>query len=201
MKGKEAWKEANDLGALKSPDTPQFDPEEVYKRKEQWCKDQGFDLEDPGYIEYMAELKRFLDSRCLNTYGDCEVSILWGKTMLDHFTHVPPEEAQLDQFQATMIFIKPDQVLTDILEKCRVNLKSKIGILASGNVKDTKRDELTEEQIKNNYVVLSGVKPRSKYIQIWVDEAVPDPQDNPCCQDHLQHLERFPLPEEVVGES
>ena len=174
------------LGALAPHNVPQFDPEEIYNRKVQWCKDQGFDLEDPGYIEYMAELKRFLDSRCLNTYGDCELTILWGKSMAPGYENVKPEEAQLEMFQSSMVFIKPDQVLTDILEQCRVDCKSKIGILVSGNVKDTKKEELTEKQIEEDYVVLSGVKPRSKYIQIWVDEEIGDySSENPFCQDHL----------------
>tara|TARA_E500000331_G_scaffold355445_1_gene410920 strand:- start:2084 stop:2698 length:615 start_codon:yes stop_codon:yes gene_type:complete len=190
------------LGSLQPPDVPQFDPEQILKNIEKRSRDQGFDLEDPGYIEYYNEVKRFLDSRSLNTYGDCEITILWGKTMQDQYHDVKPEEAQLDMFQATMVFIKPDQILTDVLEQCRVKVKSKVGILVSGNVKDTKKEELTEKQIEEDYVVISGVKPRSKYIQIWVDEEIGDySSENPFCQDHLQHLERFPLPEEVIEES
>ena len=194
MNGKQDWKEQNNLSALQFPVTPTWDPDEVLKRKEEWCIEQGFDLEDPGYIEYMAELKRFLYSRCQNTYGDCEITMLWGQSMQPDYEDVHPEIRELHMFQSTMIFIKPDQILTDILEQCNINNKEKIGILVSGNVKDTKKDELTKKQIEENMVVLSGVKPRSKYIQIWVDEPMPDIKTGkPFSQDHLKHLKRFPL--------
>tara|TARA_B100000902_G_C27176462_1_gene846621 strand:+ start:144 stop:776 length:633 start_codon:yes stop_codon:yes gene_type:complete len=198
------FKDVSNLGALNPPEVPQFDPHQILKDVEQRAIDQGFDLEDPGYIEYYNELKRFLDSRSLNTYGDCEVTILWGKTMQDDYVGISPEEGQLDMFQSTMVFVKPDQILTDVLEQCRVNCKSKIGILVTGNVKDIKKDEIEEKEIQDwetrfgsyfkaddklkKYVILSGVKPRSKYVQILVDEEVPDPAGSPFSQDHLQHL-------------
>ena len=51
---------------------------------------------------------------------------------------------------------------------------------------DIWKKKLTEKQIEEDYVVLSGVKPRSKYIQIWVDEEIGDySSENPFCQDHL----------------
>ena len=69
-----------------------------------------------------------------------------------------------------MIFVKPDEIISDIASKCIVNLpENDLGILISGNIKDTKKDTLTEEQIDQGYCVISGVKPRSKYVSIAIE--------------------------------
>ena len=133
---------------------------DILMRLEKRCRDDGFDLTDPGYIEYYNAVKEYLENRCTNTYGDCEVTFIYKDDILEN-SQEPRSE---------MIFVKPDEIISDIDSKCIVNLpENDLGILISGNIKDTKKDTLTEEQIDQGYCVLSGVKPRSKYVSIAIE--------------------------------
>ena len=145
-------------GATLIPDT-QRDLMEPLDALEKRCRDEGFDLTDPGYIEYYNAVKEYLENRCTNTYGDCEVSFLY-KDDLQPNTREPKTQ---------MIFVKPDQTVGSVAKACYVKLQpNAIGKLIDGNVKDTMKDTLTQEQIDDGYVVIDGVKPRSKYIKIEI---------------------------------
>lgn len=131
--------------------------------------DNDIDTSDPGYIEYLEALEKYyaeqIANTCTNTYGDCEVTFAFK----DHGV----------QEHGVMVFCKPDDIVSEVAEKCGVELFGKcqteedckkcIGILEKGNVKDEKRHLLTNQQIDAGYVVLCGSKPRSKFIQIRVD--------------------------------
>tara|TARA_B100000035_G_scaffold312205_1_gene323180 strand:+ start:768 stop:1250 length:483 start_codon:yes stop_codon:yes gene_type:complete len=138
-------------------------------RLKQFAIDNDIDTSDPGYIEYLEALEKYYAEQnantCTNTYGDCEVTFAYKNYDVgDH---------------GSMIFCKPDEIISEVAEKCDVKLFGKcqteedckkcIGILEKGNVKDEKRHLLTNEQIDAGYVVLCGSKPRSKFIQIRVN--------------------------------
>tara|TARA_E500000331_G_scaffold180128_1_gene173462 strand:+ start:275 stop:814 length:540 start_codon:yes stop_codon:yes gene_type:complete len=136
----------------------QLDPLAALEKR---CRDEGFDLTDPGYIEYYNAVKEYLENRCTNTYGDCEVTFIYKDDVWSEEDGGEPK--------TVMIFVKPDEIISEIAKKCIVNIPEEdLGILIDGNIKDTKKDTLTKEQIDEGYCVLSGVKPRSKYVKIAI---------------------------------
>ena len=136
----------------------QLDPLAALEKR---CRDEGFDLTDPGYIEYYNAVKEYLENRCTNTYGDCEVTFIYKDDVWS--------EERGGEPKTEMIFVKPDEIISEIAKKCIVNIPEEdLGILIDGNIKDVKKDILTKEQIDEGYCVLSGVKPRSKYVKIAI---------------------------------
>tara|TARA_B100000085_G_C18081048_1_gene325040 strand:+ start:62 stop:496 length:435 start_codon:yes stop_codon:yes gene_type:complete len=135
------------------------------ERLNKFVEENDIDTSDPGYIEYRDALIKYHESLSTNTYGDCEVTF----TYQDH--HITE--------YSNMIFCKPEDIITDQAAKCGISLisncesgdcKKCLGILEKGHVKDEKKHLLTDEEIDAGYVVTCGVKARSKFVQIRVDQ-------------------------------